>query len=528
MNLQEELLTIKAASEWASEYTGRQITTSNISYLIQYGRIPKISKNGTVFVSKSDLIRYYSENGNQREHEWKRKLGSDLNWALSFEGVKESERTKHVHRLHPYKGKFIPQLVEYFLDSHIDNFKRKVYFRPGDIVLDPFCGSGTTLVQANELGIHAVGIDISFYNALISNVKVKEHNLSELSAQIYKLSQKYRVYLMNSNHLTFEEELKTALSEYNALYFPSPLFKQRVRSGEINQDEYGQSKEEEFRTIFQRIAQKYNVELSTNEHGSFLERWYLPSTRKELLFLRDEINQIGDADLRYVLYVILSRTARSCRATTHSDLATLIDPVTGPYYCQKHAKICAPLFSASKWWNFYTRDTLSRLWQFKRVRTSTYQHCLVGDSRTINLLELLQKEHPALAEMIQHRKIRGIFTSPPYVGMINYHEQHEYAYELFGFERRDELEIGPLYKGQGIEARNEYVESISLVLRNIRVYLDEDFDIFIVANDKFGLYPTIAERSGMRIVNEYKRPVLNRTEKNKDPYSESIFHLKSL
>jgi len=40
--------------------------------------------------------------------------------------------------LHPYKGKFIPQLVEYFLDSHTDEFKKEVYFHKGDIVLDPF------------------------------------------------------------------------------------------------------------------------------------------------------------------------------------------------------------------------------------------------------------------------------------------------------------------------------------------------------------------------------------------------------
>jgi len=47
-----------------------------------------------------------------------------------------------------------------------------------------------------------------------------------------------------------------------------------------------------------------------------------------------------------------------------------------------------------------------------------------------------------------------------------------------------------------------------------------------VANDKNNLYPTIAEKSGMKIVNQFKRPVLNRTEKDKTAYSEIIFHLK--
>src|SRR5215211_6932288 len=63
----------------------------------------------------------------------------NLNWREKE--LPERERTKHVHRLHPYLGKFIPQLVEIFL---------RKYFRKGKTVLDPFSGSGTTLIQANE------------------------------------------------------------------------------------------------------------------------------------------------------------------------------------------------------------------------------------------------------------------------------------------------------------------------------------------------------------------------------------------
>ena len=47
-----------------------------------------------------------------------------------------------------------------------------------------------------------------------------------------------------------------------------------------------------------------------------------------------------------------------------------------------------------------------------------------------------------------------------------------------------------------------------------------------MANDKYNMYPTIAENAGMKIVNQFKRPVLNRTEKDKGAYSEIIFHLK--
>ena len=36
----------------------------------------------------------------------------------------------------------------------------------------------------------------------------------------------------------------------------------------------------------------------------------------------------------------------------------------------------------------------------------------------------------------------GVVTSPPYPGLIDYHEQHRYAYELLGLEEFRELELG--------------------------------------------------------------------------------------
>lgn len=54
----------------------------------------------------------------------------NLNWKEK--DLPEKVRTKHVHRLHPYLGKFIPQLVEIFLRK-IDPL----------CVCDPFVGSGT-------------------------------------------------------------------------------------------------------------------------------------------------------------------------------------------------------------------------------------------------------------------------------------------------------------------------------------------------------------------------------------------------
>ena len=79
---------------------------------------------------------------------------------------------------------------------------------------------------------------------------------------------------------------------------------------------------------------------------------------------------------------------------------------------------------------------------------------------------------------------------------------------------------------QNEAARREYVIGIAAVLANCKPYLRAGFDVFLVANDKFNLYPEIADKAGLQIVNRFKRPVLNRTERDRTPYAEMIFHMR--
>lgn len=523
--MNEDLLSIKEASIWASEFLDKEVTTSNISYLINYGKITKVGENGSTQISKKELEEYYQALG-KKEKVWKEKLGDDLNWELSFENLKESETTKHVHRLHPYKGKFIPQLVEYFLDNHIDDFKKEVFFHEGDIVLDPFCGSGTTLVQSSELGINAIGVDVSVFNTLMSNCKVKKHDLKLLKQYVGSITNGLEEFNKNNHTDEFEKELLEELATFNKEYFPSPEYKAKVRKKLIDGKTYGKQKESDFLETYTNLVEKHNIELLNPDASNFINKWFIKHVLKELEFVANEIEKIGSSDIKDILKIMLSRTMRSCRATTHSDLATLKEAVTTTYYCTKHFKICKPLFSILKWWKTYSKDTIKRLNYFDTVRTQTDQICLTGDSRNINIVEQLSFTKLNLAKEVEKRKINGVFSSPPYVGVIDYHEQHAYAYDLFDLERKEDLEIGPLYKGQGKAAQKSYIEGIAEVLLNSKKYLIDDYNVFLVANDKYNLYPEIANKAGMKIINQYKRPVLNRTEKDKNAYAEIIFHLK--
>jgi len=95
----------------------------------------------------------------------------DLELSWSEAELPQAARTKHVHGLHPYLGKYVPQLVEIFLTR---------FFRPGQCVYDPFVGSGTTLVEANVFGADGVGCDISAFNCLLSRVKTTPYSLGTL------------------------------------------------------------------------------------------------------------------------------------------------------------------------------------------------------------------------------------------------------------------------------------------------------------------------------------------------------------
>lgn len=523
-----QLLTLKQASRWASEFLNKDVSDSNITYLIQYGKVRKFNRNGEIKVILEDLKSYYKSNYSRtREISWKKRLGDDLNWSLSFDNLREKDTTKHVHRLHPYKGKFIPQLVQYFIDDHIDEFKKEVYFKTGDIILDPFSGSGTTLVQANELSFHSIGIDISNFNCLIMEVKLFNYDLVKLEEEVKKINEAITNYETDKKIVIFENELLRQMAEFNNKYFPNPEFKYQIQRGQIIENKYALNKEREFIKIYNDLIKKYKIELNHSTGETFLDKWYIKNIRKEIDFAFEQIKKVKDIKNKRILAIILSRTIRSCRATTHSDLATLKVPQLTTYYCWKHKKICKPLFSIKDWFDRYALDTVNRLKIFSKLKTESEYAVIAADSRLVDIFKEIEKRNKKFFNILTKQKIRGIFTSPPYVGNIDYHEQHAYAYDLFGFKRKDESEIGPLYKGQGMDARNSYVDGISKVLLNCKKFLVDKYDIFLVANDKYNLYPTIAEQAGMKIVNQFKRPVLNRTERDKSPYSEIIFHLKS-
>src|SRR3989344_4763869 len=304
--MSQELLSVGQASLWASDYLDKPVTTSNISYLIQYAKIKKyLDEEKKIKVNLSELKNYYDENLIAKQKSWKNKLGDDLNWDLSFAHLRESDTTKHIHRLHPYKGKFIPQLVEYFLDSHLNTFKKKVFFNPGDTILDPFMGSGTTLVQSSELGLNSIGIDISDFNCLISKVKLDDYDIFRLSYTTKNIMSRTLNFSQKVFDDSFDLQLKEKLNNFNKIYFPNPEFKNKVRKGILKEEQYGGEKLTQFleenTDFFEKNGTKNKTTLlNEQDMGSFLSKWFSKRVRQELFYYLKAIEEINEDKIKNI------------------------------------------------------------------------------------------------------------------------------------------------------------------------------------------------------------------------------------
>ena len=244
------------------------------------------------------------------------------------------------------------------------------------------------MVQANELGMHAIGVDISAFNSLIANVKIGKVDFDDLNKELQRITLALKDFIKKNNNTQFENELLEKLNIFNKKYFPSPDFKIKVRNKEINDKEYTPQKENEFLKIFNNLKKKYNLTIKQQTANNFLEKWYLKPVKDEIDFTFEQLKRVKNPATKKIITIILSRTIRSCRATTHADLATLKEPVTTTYYCSKHGKICKPLFSMLSWWQRYSKDTVERLKKFDTLRTDTYQLCIQGDARNIGFLSI--------------------------------------------------------------------------------------------------------------------------------------------
>ncbi|MFC1960766.1 DNA methyltransferase [Chloroflexota bacterium] len=158
---------------------------------------------------------------------------------LDFHG---QNNTYSVHNLHAFPAKFPPQLPHKFIEALTN---------PGDIVLDPMMGSGTTLIEAFYAGRQAIGFDIDPLAALLTRVKTLNLDVDRLTT---------------AGHLIVERATNA-----------------------------GEDRE----ALAEELAIRWDTKTK-----AFIDYWFAPDTQLELLALIQAIEQMSATPLREYFLIV--------------------------------------------------------------------------------------------------------------------------------------------------------------------------------------------------------------------------------
>ncbi len=272
------------------------------------------------------------------------------------------------HGLHEYRGKFNPQIVR-----AVGNMLR---LQPGEWVLDPFCGSGTTLLEAAHMGWNAIGVDINPLAVQIAKAKIAAIRLP-----------------LEELH-TYKDALSQRLSKrFNDVSFDRAFTERQIRA---------------------LGGEGWQTYLP---HFDYLSCWFTESVLVQLAAIMDEIAKIASTDLRLVLCIILSDILRE---------VSLQDPADLRIRRRKSPPENAPVIP------LYLENVKRKIEVILKARpyignVTTIQDALLGDSRY------------SASTVKAYPPFDGAITSPPYATALPYIDTQRLSLVLLRLIDPDEI-----------------------------------------------------------------------------------------
>ena len=288
--------------------------------------------------------------------------GSDNKFASRRQSTRYSS-----HGLHEYKGKFNPQIVR-AVGNVLD-------LRQGSWILDPFCGSGTTLLEAAHAGWNAIGVD---FNPLA--VEIARAKIAALRVEPHRL-------LRDARYLT--EQLQR---RFRRLSFTRPF--SNIEISAVVEDDW----EDRLPCI------------------DYLRSWFVPSVLVQLSVTLGAIEDIANPQVRRIFRVVLSDILRVVSLQDDGDLRIRrrkSPPENAP---------AVPLFLEG------VAKRIDLIVRARQVlgRIRTRQYAFVGDSRKLD--ESLLKH----ASVTSHRSFDAAVSSPPYATALPYVDTQRFSLVVLG------------------------------------------------------------------------------------------------
>ena len=202
-----------------------------------------------------------------------------------------------VHNHYRYYGKFPSVIAGQLLEQYQPKTKK-------DWVLDNFCGSGTTLVEAKLRGIKALGVDVSWLSVLASNVKVRHidfEHLDELLNNLLKTFKRSKRFGVENDFVQkwFADEAASDLSRLSRglekLVDGSPEFDFLLVG---------------FLAIVRRVSRAFDGEVRPHINKEKRQREVLPAFKKK----------ISDMRKRHAEFMSLLNVNTECSAIVDNNI----------------------------------------------------------------------------------------------------------------------------------------------------------------------------------------------------------------
>ena len=283
------------------------------------------------------------------------------------------QRTRYsAHGLHEYRGKFNPQMVR-----TVTNI---LGLNVGDRVWDPFCGSGTVLLEARHQGFDAVGVDLNPLAIAIANAKLSAIEASPGS-------------LEHTAHLVAE----------------------RVQDQAMWMAE-GVPDEE---TISKNLGRRW---LERFPCPDYLVSWFPLPVLAQLRSILDSIDEVAPPSLRDVFRVVLSDILREVSWQDPGDLRI------------RRRRNPAPNYPASEAFTTALHSRVDAVLAAQRHISPNrgWQSAFLGDSGELNSLD-------GTARRFLEQGVSCVLSSPPYATALPYIDTQRLSIALFGLATVQEI-----------------------------------------------------------------------------------------
>ena len=296
----------------------------------------------------------------------------ELSGALAVPNLHHQSTRYSAHGIHEYRGKFNPQIVR--AAGNI------VCLRPGDWILDPFCGSGTTLLESMHSGWNAVGIDINPLAIQVAKAKIAALRVSP-------------EYLQDRG-----EALRKNLI---------------CRVGNLDMCK-SWSRDE----IARVAGGDWQDKVSNPE---YVRLWFTEPVLSQVAAILDEVSSIPDTDTKLILQMILSDILRD---------ASLQDP--GDLRIRRRKSVAANCPVIPKFLE-QMNSQIRRIVFAQRVlpKRESQQSALLGDTRA-SIVDLLKAHH-------LKARFDAAITSPPYATALPYIDTQRLSLAILGLVSASDL-----------------------------------------------------------------------------------------